>query len=193
VKLIDRLVLNRHRAALILALLAVAGLPLHLAIKDGAAGDLLPVGGKAPVLQGPTVAGGYYDSVRDSGRLRVFAFVDPTAAAGAKQAQVLNMWREHFADEDEGVVFVAVLTGGELADGQRFALQHNLPAEDVVLDKGETRAGPWRAGNPPVVYVVDPTGLVQFAARGPVNPSDSALMRAIRDYRPTVRLSPRKQ
>lgn len=194
--LIGRLSRSPRRALLTVAVLVVVGLPLHAAIKTAGDRGLLPLGQRAPVLQGPTLAGGDFDSTRDAGRLLVYLFLDPTMTSAVQQAEALTSWRERYGDkDDEHTVFVIVFTGGTPERQERFAETFHLDKRDVILDRGGYRQQPFRVTKTPTVYVVDRLGVLRFAAEGVVRRGDRDFNIAVTGYRPQPgsRLTPRKQ
>ncbi len=185
---------NRRRAWLVVAVFVVLGLPLHYAIKTAGDRGLLMLGEGAPVLQGPTLAGDdcEFDSTREHGRLLVVFFADPTRAASDEQAEIFEVWREKFAPQGDRFVFVTVLTGGTVAQGEAFAQAHDLPLADVVVDRGGYRKKPFHVRKTPTLYVIDPTGRICFAAEGVLKKRDRKFNKVLTEYSPRVRMKPRK-
>ncbi|MDP8225144.1 MAG: hypothetical protein P9L99_17415 [Candidatus Lernaella stagnicola] len=182
------------RAWLLAAVIVLLGLPLHCAVKDLGRSTLPPTGSLSPVLQGPTLAGPAceYDSVRDHGRVIVVAFLDPTQVSSVRQGEILRAWREHYTEEEQRVVFVLVFTDGVYAQQSSFAAACGIPLEDVVIDRGGYRQKPFGFRRTPAIFVIDTTGNLRFAAEGVVDLRHKKFHRAVSEYRPTGRLTPRK-
>ncbi|NLH49993.1 MAG: TlpA family protein disulfide reductase [Myxococcales bacterium] len=183
---------NRRLAVALLAAAVLLGLPLHLAVKRLAERDLLAEGRRAPVLQGPTLAGGAYDSFRDRGRVLVIVFLDPTLASSDEQGKALAAWRDKY--NDDRAVFITVLTDGAPEAASRFAARYGLNEAEVVIDRGATRRQPFKVKRYPTVYVIDRIGVVRYAREGVVGARKGAFLRALEDALPPAgsRLEPRQ-
>lgn len=189
---LSRFFRNRRRTVLLLALAALIGLPLHLAVKRLVARDLPTVGQRAPVLQGPTIAGGAYDSFRDRGRVLVVVFLDPALASSDEQGRALATWREKY--NDDRAVFVTVLADGDTETQRRFVERYGLNGAEVVIDRGGTRQAPFKIKRFPSVFIIDQIGVVRYAREGVVAARKSDFTRALDGALPPAgsRLEPRR-
>ncbi|HPQ71383.1 MAG TPA: redoxin domain-containing protein [bacterium] len=176
---------NRWRAAAALALFVLIGIPLHLGLKRATWAEnpnLLPLNTRAPLLQGPNLAGEYYDSALDRGLVRVFVFLDPTRSAGAKQMRAMQAWREDYPDGR--LRLVTVFTGGDESAHRHFAEKYSLNEKLTVFDRGGTRAPKFRAKNTPTIYVVDGTNVIRYATDKYVSGGNMQLREIIEGYLP---------
>jgi hypothetical protein len=171
---------DRRRAYAAVACLALVGVPLHIIIKSQ--GDREPPAEvvQAPVIQGPTLAGGEYDSLNDRGRLVVVVFLDIASPASADQADAFAGWRKSYADRR--ATFVAVLADAPAEQLAAFADAHGLPREAAVVDRGGTRHAPFHVGRGPALVVIDPTGRARFARTGFVKPDNPAFHTVMNYY-----------
>ena len=168
---------DRRRAWAALALLAAVGLPLHVAIKRLGNPELLKMSAIAPALQGPTLAGGAYDSLSDRGKMVVVAFLDPSTGVGVAQGRAVMQWRALYADGRAAFVIVTPDLPPERLAG--FADAHNLPRDSLVIDRGGYRARAFKARGDVTVYVIDPIGAVRFAHAGLVKPDNPSFRDAM--------------
>jgi peroxiredoxin len=173
---------SRRRAIFAVVVVVLIGLPLHVAVKLRAEGNLLAEGKRAPVLQGPTLDGGSYDSTADRGRVVVLSFVDPEYLQGA----ALAAWQRQFAG-DEQVRVVTVLIGGSRVRHEEFVKEFGLPPARVVVDHGGTRREPFRVEESPTTYIIDPLGAVAFAQAGVVKANHTRVHEVIEAWRATAR------
>ncbi|HPM77415.1 MAG TPA: hypothetical protein PK961_10010 [bacterium] len=176
---------KRWRAAAALALFVLIGIPLHLGMKRATWAEnpsLLPLNTRAPLLQGPNLAGDYYDSALDRGLVRVFVFLDPTRSAGSKQARAMQAWREDYPDGR--VRLVTVFTAGDEQAQRAFAAKFSLDEKLTVFDRGGTRAPKFRAKNTPTIYVVDGTNVIRYATDKYVPGGNLPLREIIDGYLP---------
>jgi len=175
---------TKQRAALIIGILVVAGIPLHLLFKGATDISLLSYNERAPLLQGPTLDGGRYDSARDTGKVRVISFIDPRRASAVRQAQAVFKWNESYAEQP--VVFITVLTGGTPDQQAQFARQTRLDPAYVVADEGGTRAPAFQVKSTPVVYVIDGLDRVRFASDEAVPANHRKFREALEHYLPAA-------
>lgn len=176
---------KRWRTATALALFVLIGIPLHLGLKRATWADnpnLLATNTRAPLLQGPNLAGEYYDSALDRGLVRVFVFLDPTLSAGSKQARAMQAWHEDYPDGR--LRLVTVFTGGDESAHRTFAAKFSLDEKLTVFDRGGTRAPKFRAKNTPTIYVVDGTNVIRYATDKYVSGSNVQLREIIDGYLP---------
>jgi hypothetical protein len=170
---------KRWRAAGAIALFALAGVPLHFAVKETGDINLPPVGVRAPLLQGPTLFGAAYDSLNDLGRALIIVFLDPTARTSREQGSSIASWRARYADEKAHVVVVMI--GGSLEQQRQFAADVELPPDSAVLDRGGLRRKPFGVTKSPTTIVLDGHAITRFARAGVVRSRDGVFQRAVAD------------
>lgn len=176
---------SKRRIGTAVAVFALLGLPLYLGVKDAIwafAPELLPYNSRAPILQGPTLAGGKYDSTRHRGRMLIYVFVDPTLESADRQAKAMASWAQRYQPGQARMV--TVLIGGDAGQQNAYAERHDLDPEWVVIDRKNTRAPKFRVFRPPVVYVIDGEGRIRFAMSEGVDAQNRRMQDMLQNYLP---------
>jgi hypothetical protein len=176
---------SRRRAYIALALFVLAGLPLYLGFKSalrGPAEELLPFNSQAPVLEGPTLAGSDFNSnsLLYGGRVLVYVFIDPRFETASRLGAVIRRWNERWADGR--ALVIPVLIGANDKLQQDWAARFGVKLTRVVIDRAGKLCARFLVLDPPVIYVVDGTGKVRFAAQAAEMSDDRKLAATVEKY-----------
>jgi len=174
---------TRRRAYVALAIFVLAGLPLYLWFKSALHAPeekLLLYNSQAPVLEGPTLSGADFNSLLYGGRVLVYVFVDPRFESASRLGTMIRAWNERWADGR--ALVIPVLVGGDDKVRQDWAARFAVKLTRVVIDRTGKLCARFLVLDPPVIYVIDGTGKVRFAAPASEMSEDKKLAATVEKY-----------